>query len=231
MIVGPILAQHAGTVRGEPVRHVSLEKVLRDEIAEQQHQHERRLEQLESLKKGLQSADAREAQVEELDRLIAEETRDYRARIAFLRQISRPVLAEGELPQSRLRSTVGSELNDLAQAIGSLNQSYVIAPSVGPGAATGGSGFIDYEDVAEESRVARPADEDAPLHVPQGCPCGRTCWGKCPPWLYGEVPRNWISPAVANELARSIEQLRTEVARLRGEVEQLQDRPTRKETQ
>lgn len=69
--------------------------------------------------------------------------------------------AEDGATKSRgLRESVVAELSDIASALGSLNQSYAIAPVIGSNAATGGSFYIDINDdevYRENRRTAKVA--------------------------------------------------------------------------
>lgn len=69
-----------------------------------------------------------------------------------------------------LRDSVNSELNDVAKAIGCLDQSYWFSPVVGHGAWSAGSAYYDRADFCDQQQQLPPAVE-APRHPDRPLVC------------------------------------------------------------
>lgn len=115
------------------------------------------------------------------------------------------------------------EADDVARALRGMNQSYVVAPIIGRGSATGGSYYIDTTDpVHRDARSREGVVLPPPILVG---PEGETV--TLPRWLYGEVPPDQpviVQPEELAELRISLEKLNAELQRLRGELETLSER-------
>jgi len=243
------LPGHASPAPAAEVKPSAPRSALDREIAQQKRQHRERLEELKALQEALRASQAPQERIDAVDRLMAKEQRDFNERIQFLVQLLQSRRVEPPVRErparDRVRSALESELGDIAGAIGSLNQSYAIAPVIGPGAATGGSVFIDRTDVGDRVIDRRDdldddldddvdddlrADRNLGRHllpaprVLGGC---GTCY-VLPGWLYGEVPGRWdrggVDRAVVVELLRDLRDMRREVERLRAEVRRLESK-------
>lgn len=184
-----------------PPAPTTTEDAISREMQLQQQRHEERLGELQALRDRIaaETSDEAKADVQRLDKLIAEERRDHAARRAALEMI---VVAVPEPGPARVRNAVNEEWNDLANAVRSLNQSYVVAPVVSNYAASGGSFYIDR---GVTTQVVDPRVGSAPAFVPNttgrcgnrvgaihlppplflGSGCGIGSVGMLPWWLYG----------------------------------------------
>lgn len=143
------------TIDGEEIRGV-----LRDELK----RHDSALEKLEAARDALKTA---KADSQAIDRLIETEKQEHNARVKRLNSWLDAKSARKKDDARRTRSIVNSELRDIARAIGSLNQSYRIAPISRPGAETGGSKFVDYQDRVDKKKQARKKSPDDEKSVPE----------------------------------------------------------------
>jgi hypothetical protein len=181
------------------------------ESAIQRRRHRERLEQLQRLRDALPESadDEREA----VDRLIAEEVRDYTARTQVLRDLAVP---------AREPAPLSEELDDVARAIRRLNQSYAYAPVIGPGAATGGSYYIDATTVRRvDPREAGAPPRDLRLPPPVFVPSRARV--RLPDWLYREadvVPYadETVDRARLRKLERALIELQRDVKELRKQT-------------
>jgi hypothetical protein len=129
-------------------RRIVWDEEIKREVALQRERHADRLGRLAALKQALVEANAPAAQVEAVNRAIVEEQEDYESRGVTLSRWLRGAgaLPPDALPAAALRGEVNAELRDLGEAIGSLNQSFVVPPIRSRHAAVGGSRYIDVED-------------------------------------------------------------------------------------
>lgn len=129
----------------EEIRTVA-EAIHKDRLATNE-----RIDELKALRKALADANADPKRLAEVDRLIAEERDSLAERERRLRRLA---LEEGHREDrlDGIREELDDELEDIAGAIGSLNQSYSIPPVVGRSSFTGGSRFVDLDDEPEEER-------------------------------------------------------------------------------
>lgn|GEM_PF-4819713 len=224
----------AGAEEGRPVTDdLALSRLLEREIDIQQQRHKERITQLEQLRASLRDANAPPAQIEAVDKLIREENRDYRARVAQLERLA--------FAAPSATSPVTREYQDFATALSRLNQSFVIAPIVGSSGATGGSYYIDRraQRAAErdplvrdprlpEGEVVTPeTSEHVVLPPPVVLGTGRAT--QLPSWLYG-LPTTAVQirpgppPMLEHmrDLDESVEALRNEVRALRNQLQQQQ---------
>lgn len=116
---------------------------FRRELDNEQKRHSAAVEQLQKVRQALEAAKLDTAAV---DRLIDAETSDHAAREKKLRTWLDAESAQTDDATRRTRSIINQELRDLGKAIGSLNQSFRIAPISSRSAESGGSRFVDYED-------------------------------------------------------------------------------------
>jgi len=129
---------------------------IRRMVQVENERHEAVIQQLKAARDALQDAGG-DATV--LGQLIKASEQQHNARTTRLQSWLRTASAEQSGDGTGLlESTVNSELRDVAEAIGSLNQSFHIEPVRGKTASTGGSRDIDVDDDPEASASA---DEQA----------------------------------------------------------------------
>ncbi|MDA0284621.1 MAG: hypothetical protein O3B86_14830 [Planctomycetota bacterium] len=116
---------------------------FRRELDNELKRHSAAVEQLQKVRQALEAAKLDTAAV---DRLINAESSDHAARERKLRTWLDAESAQTDDATRRTRSIINQELRDLGKAIGSLNQSFRIAPISSRSAESGGSRFVDYED-------------------------------------------------------------------------------------
>lgn len=107
-----------------------------------------RIERLRELRKSLVEAKVDEKRLAALDEVIAGEVADQQAREQGIREVA--FTEQNEAALEDVSAILEEELFNLADAIGNLNQSYVITGVKGPhGSATGGSRFNDPDAMPE----------------------------------------------------------------------------------
>ncbi|MEX1098731.1 MAG: hypothetical protein WED34_21970 [Planctomycetales bacterium] len=215
-----------------PAASATTADAIRREMAIQEQRHKERVAELEALKTRVaaEASDEAKADARRLDDIIAKEQRDYAARRLVLQEL---LAADPGVAGLRNDAAEVREWNSLANAVGRLNQSYVVAPVISDYAASGGSYYIDREvplrrvdpRVGEIEGVEPGVARVDWVRLPPPLYVGSGGVRALPRWLYGYG--DWpVGVPVGGTLPRDEEvlRLRQNVRELSKEVEDLKQR-------
>ena len=132
------------------------ELALQKEIDVQNLQLKMKLDSLESLQKALADAKADQKQIDAVKQLITKEKQEHADRV---KKLTAWAAAAKRSPKAaaghEAKNEIDEEFEEIAKAIGSLDQSFTISPIKSGNASTSGSKFVDKEDASKEKPEVR----------------------------------------------------------------------------